>query len=92
MTTAAATLGRNGPGTQFVALGLQHDRQFGQAEARAAVLLGDRQAGPAQVGGRRPDLGRMGGPVVEGRAGGGPAVQPVELAERRVGEVVCVLR
>ena len=59
MTTAAATLGRKGPGAQFVPLGLQYHRQFGQPEAGAAVFFGDRQTGPPEVGGRRPDLGRM---------------------------------
>ncbi len=72
---------------QFVPLGLQHHRQFGQAEARAAVLLGDGQTRPPEVGGGRPDLGRMRGPLVEGRAGRGPTVHPVELAKHRVGQV-----
>ena len=70
-----------------MALGLQHDRQFGEAESRAAVLLGDGQAGPSEVGGRLPDLGRMGGPALERRAGRCPAVHPAELPERRVGQV-----
>ena len=43
ITTAAATVGRNGPGRQFAALRLEHHRQFGEAESGTTVLLGDRQ-------------------------------------------------
>ena len=50
-------------GRELAALGLQHHRQFGQAEARTAVLLGDRQPVPTEVGCPPTRCRPVGGPV-----------------------------
>ncbi len=78
-------------GAQFSALRLQHDRQFGKAEARAAVLLGDSETGPPLFGRRRPDVGGMSRAVTECGACSRPAVQPAQLPDGGLGQVVVFL-
>ncbi len=56
ITTAAATVGRNGPGVQLPPGDLGDDRQLGQPEARPAELLGDGQSIPAEFGSGGPDF------------------------------------
>ena len=51
MTALAITVGTKGPGATRPAQLLDDDDELGQAEARAALLLGEVQAEPAQ---RRP--------------------------------------
>ena len=46
---AASTLGRNGTGRDGAPELLAQDRQLDRAEALAAVLLGDGDAGPAEL-------------------------------------------
>ncbi len=82
---------QEGAGAQFAALRLQHDRQFGEAETRTAVLLGDGKTGPPLIRRRRPDVGGMSGTLVECRACGRAAVQPAQLADGGLGQVVVFL-
>jgi hypothetical protein len=86
--------GQEGAGAQLTALCLQHHRQLGQAEARTTVFLGDGKALPPDVGGGRPQGGRVVGALgvrVECGPGRSKAVQPFELAVCGVGEVAVVV-
>jgi hypothetical protein len=74
-----------------VLLRLQHHRQFSEAETRAAVLLGDGEPGPPLFGRRRPDVGGMGRTLFERRACGRSAVQPAQLPDGGLGQVVVFL-
>ena len=66
-TAAASTVGRIGPGATARPELLQHDGQLGQAEARAAVLLGHVQAQPAQPGQLVPERRQGVGGLVQRR-------------------------
>ena len=87
MTTAAATLGRNGPGHS----------SWPWASSTTASSASPKPEPPCSSAIARPVHPRSAAadqtsagwedPLVERRAGGCPAVHPVELAKRRVGEV-----
>ena len=87
--------GRHGreerPGGKLAALSFQYHHQLGESEARPAVFLGDRQTVPAEILARRPDLAGVSRPLLQGRAGRSTAVQPVQLPENGVGQVVVFL-
>ena len=83
---------QEGAGAQLAALRLEHHGEFGKTEARTAVLLGDGQADPPERSGRRPDVGRAGGSLLERRAGRRAAVQPVKLPDHGLGQVLVFLR
>ena len=70
-----------------MALRLEHDRQLRQAEARSAVVFGDRQPVPPQPRRRLPDLRGMGRAAVEGRSCGPAGFEPAQLPNRGFCEV-----
>ena len=69
-TALAITVGTNGPGATAPAQLLDHDQRLRQPEARAAELLGDVQAEPAEAGQLGPEAGQSLGLGREQGAGG----------------------